>query len=223
MRPERRCAANAALAAVALLLAQEERHALALPAGVSSRDRGVPVRAISRRRLQNACDTAGVGDYAVDGDGMLMSVEGRQGQGDQESADDTTTAGAAVPGAFVNGEGISAEQMDLAYTNFACDPGWTLDTSVSWVCDVDGGIAKLSGQPCLSGIPPEGGVRLFYIIFGLLCAITYLACWALHYEKVEKKEKVDDEGKTLASLDAAAWCWCCLHSNVRRAIPQLDL
>ena len=138
---------------------------------------------------------------------MLANVEGREGRGVQESEVDTTTASAPRPGAYVHGEGISAEQMELAYTNFACDPAWTLDTNVSWVCGADGGVAILSRQPCVSGIPPEGGVRLFYIIFASLCVITYLVCWALHYEKVEKKEKVDDEGTS--PCYSCYLCRCC--------------
>ena len=197
----RRCSASAALAAVVLLLAQEAEQAVALPflpkfavyvwGAASAENR--------RRRAQAAaCDTVGVGEDAVDGDGMLVNVEGREGRGIQESEVDTTAAAPAREGAYVDGEGISEEAMELAYTNFACDPAWRLDTNVSWVCGEAGGVAMLSRQPCVSGIPPEGGVRLFYIIFASLCMFTYLGCWALNYEKVEKKEKIDDEGATPA-------------------------
>lgn len=196
----RRCSASAALAAVALLLVQEAEQAVALPFlpkfGVYGWG-AAPAETRRRRAQTAACDTVGVGEGAVDGDGMLVNVEGREGRGVQESAVDTTTAALARQGAYVNGEAISEQAMELAYTNFACDPAWRLDTNVSWVCNEDGGVAMLSRQPCVSGIPPEGGVRLFYIIFASLCVFTYLVCWALNYEKVEKKEKIDDEGTSL--------------------------
>jgi hypothetical protein len=150
-----------------------------------------------RRRGQDApaCDTVGDGDGAVAGDGMLANVVGREGRGRDESETDTTTAAASNVGAYVHDESISAELMEAAYGGtFSCDPGWTMITDVTWVCGEDGGVAMLSGQPCANGIPPEGGEQLFYIVFGSLCAVTYLICWLMGYEKVEKKEKLEDDG-----------------------------
>ena len=147
------------------------------------------------RRLQSAaCDTVAGGDGAVDGDGMLANIIGREGRGRDEASDDTTTPAAANIGAYVDGEAISEELLAVAYGGtFGCDSGWTLTTDVAWVCAADGGAAMLSGQPCVNGIPPEGGVELFYIIFGVLCVATYGVCWLMGYEKIEKKEKVEDD------------------------------
>lgn len=165
------------------------------PNDTSLRWPGASWRRKAPRRLQSAaCDTVAFGDSAVDGDGMLANIVGRDGRGRDEAEADTTTVGPAVVGAYVDGEAISAELLATASGGtFACDSGWTLTTDATWVCAADGGAAMLSGQPCANGIPPEGGVQLFYIIFGIIVFATYAVCWMMGYEKIEKKEKVEDD------------------------------
>ena len=59
-----------------------------------------------------------------------------------------------TPGLFVSGSAVADALLDLAVEGyFNCNPGMMVDPQVQFLCDEAGGVATMSGQPCVLVVP----------------------------------------------------------------------